>query len=57
MKTKIKINVTIATMSVIAAFLSINDVTGHTGLGNAADGPSSSQFNTDSVTHSGNKRA
>lgn len=34
-------------MSVILALSSISDVTGHTGLSNAADGPSSSQVDTD----------
>lgn len=34
-------------MSNISAFSLINGVTGHTGLGNAADGPSSFQFDAD----------
>lgn len=34
-------------MSNISAFSIINCVTGHTGLGNAAEGPSSFQFDTD----------
>lgn len=37
-------------MSVISAFSSTNDVTGHTRLGNAADGPSSSQVDTDPLS-------
>lgn len=50
MKAKIKINVTKATMSAILALSPISDVTGHTGLGDAADGPSSSQVDIDPLS-------